>query len=488
MLLGTWEEKNQTAGYQVKIMEPSALMLPDGQKNLRVLLRHCEARDGRCARFMNAAGMQELKSKFDPAEAKGADAEHCFADVVGDSVKNAQCPHDGRHPHIHSHFYSVADSKRSKRRLVSVYLFWKLHLGWTFPVTDDMTSHARSQVESCEHGFFAGNGHLKTPPRLCINPCHLQLSRNVRNFGDLLTPLVQLISVLGFMDDPKVCSELEALGFKYSFGFFPMVDSAAASLAFKRLCARLKTLWEEHSTAICRTANSDERCHEEQEGRKRKKLRQKAEVDARNSKALRTESKHVSPQMAQKQVMGMMPFAMYPQNMTIQGGQNAGYPVISTMNMMPQAYFGMPQMYGMQQQQGVQYPAAIPVHPLQYIMMQQQLQQQQQPLPATQVSVSTNKQFYTAPQMIPVSTAPTTIPVSYAVQPLNGTQVRPASLKVQPNMSAQKPTVVHPHVSVIPSQFPKASTAIQINYDKPTKIEQPHIIRGPAMVPTTISN
>lgn len=53
-------------------------------------------------------------------------------EIIG--AKISDCPKRGVHPHIHSHFYSVADAKRSKRRLVPVFLFWKSRLGWDFPV------------------------------------------------------------------------------------------------------------------------------------------------------------------------------------------------------------------------------------------------------------------------------------------------------------------------------------------------------------------
>ena len=50
-------------------------------------------------------------------------------------AKTDSCPKRGIHPHIHSHFYSVADARRSKRRLVPVFLFWKSKVGWDFPVS-----------------------------------------------------------------------------------------------------------------------------------------------------------------------------------------------------------------------------------------------------------------------------------------------------------------------------------------------------------------
>ena len=101
--------------------------LPDGCKNLENLLSECRARDQRCARVIAVQQLSDTAHRF-------KSNDHIMADVVGDGLKNADCPKRGVHPHVHSHFYSVADARRSKRRLVPVFLFWKFKLGWDFPV------------------------------------------------------------------------------------------------------------------------------------------------------------------------------------------------------------------------------------------------------------------------------------------------------------------------------------------------------------------
>lgn len=113
-----------------RMRSPSApYKFPEDANNLDDFLDRCYARDERCARLTGARSLAQLASKFaDPNQ-------HVFADVVGDGVKGADCPKRGLHHHIHSHFYSVADAQRSKRRIVPVFLFWKHRLGWTFPVT-----------------------------------------------------------------------------------------------------------------------------------------------------------------------------------------------------------------------------------------------------------------------------------------------------------------------------------------------------------------
>lgn len=285
--------------------EGTAAAEKDTQK---AVIKEAEERDNRCARALGFKDWEELY-----AHASSWADKHVLACVIGDGTAEHHCilkppsdmdttekgpvrktkgkgidgmettpasssPVEGvageeatasDHKHKRSHFYSVAlqkrkagQTKRNRRRLVAVHLFWKLKLGWSFPVSDDMLSHTRQCLESCEFGFVVGNGHLKKRNHCCLNPCHLTLSSSVCSLDDLstfLNPLLEQVKQLGLLPCPESPAAamsqswrwLASLGYDPATGSFQavaMAEQHQMELLINGLSS-IKKLWADTSGA-----------------------------------------------------------------------------------------------------------------------------------------------------------------------------------------------------------------------------------------------
>ncbi len=155
------------------------------------IIAECAGRDQRCARLLAVDDIALLAPLF-------VHLEHVEADVVGDGAKLDSCPRKGVHPHRHSHFYSIAETRRSKRRLVSVHLFWKRQLGWDFPVSDEMLAQSRPFLDSCELGFLSVPDRCLMAYIVCCQVLHYYVS---------VTPcfIVECLSFLSRRSSTRYC-------------------------------------------------------------------------------------------------------------------------------------------------------------------------------------------------------------------------------------------------------------------------------------------
>lgn len=151
-------------------------------------------RDASCARYLNVDTVEEFSRQCIGVN------ECILADLPGETAKNSDCSAARtrmKHPHRHSHFYSTS-LQYTRRRLISVHLWWKKMLGNSFPISDDMLRESWPFLISCDQGYMQRNGHLKMAKTLCVNPnC---LSPDLNEIPKLIELIIFQIENLSLLD------------------------------------------------------------------------------------------------------------------------------------------------------------------------------------------------------------------------------------------------------------------------------------------------
>eukprot|EP00039_Didymoeca_costata_P013057 m.192767 g.192767 ORF g.192767 m.192767 type:complete len:219 (+) comp15661_c0_seq5:399-1055(+) len=169
---------------------PSFLPAPPRMKEGAAdILRLAPIRDTKCAHSLRAGSIQHILDTL------GKDKkQHYPVTLIGESAKCRSCPPSVICKCLKDHFQSTTNSKRR----VSTYLFWKMSLGISFPVSDAMLERqVWSNLESCDQGIKRGNGQRKQKDgAVCVNPFHYHPA------GDMtiiLRPLVLTLDALGYL-------------------------------------------------------------------------------------------------------------------------------------------------------------------------------------------------------------------------------------------------------------------------------------------------